>query len=229
LVVIAIIAVLAAILFPVMSSTKKRAQGISCLNNMKQIGTAHSMYIDSNNGTLVPVGLIGIAKGKLVPDGAATYWPDLLSTYSSKSGNINRCAMSQKKFFGIGMNHPQLGYWVSASSGGSGCRLSAILRPTKTICFGDTGLISRTTYRSANPDKWIEAPLPDGSTDLTIVMRTPDNKGYYDNPSCCTRLVGRHNGQANCSFVDGHCEAIPVSKAGFQYPEGDSRAMWDKK
>lgn len=45
LVVIAIIAILAAILFPVFSQAREKARQISCLSNMKQIGTSTMMYV----------------------------------------------------------------------------------------------------------------------------------------------------------------------------------------
>ncbi len=51
LVVIAIIAVLAAILFPVFIAAKERARATKCLSNMRQIGTAIMLYLDSNNDT----------------------------------------------------------------------------------------------------------------------------------------------------------------------------------
>jgi len=44
LVVIAIIAILAAILFPVFAQAKEAAKKISCLSNVKQLGTANAIY-----------------------------------------------------------------------------------------------------------------------------------------------------------------------------------------
>ncbi len=52
LVVIAIIAILAAMLLPVLSSAKTKAQKIACLNNMKQLEMAWIMYNGENSGRI---------------------------------------------------------------------------------------------------------------------------------------------------------------------------------
>ena len=53
LVVIAIIAILAAILLPVLDLAKQKAWQSSCLNNHKQLAMAWSVYKNDNNGLLV--------------------------------------------------------------------------------------------------------------------------------------------------------------------------------
>jgi prepilin-type N-terminal cleavage/methylation domain-containing protein/prepilin-type processing-associated H-X9-DG protein len=52
LVVIAIIALLAAILFPVFARARESARQTACLNNMKQIGLALTLYVQDNEETL---------------------------------------------------------------------------------------------------------------------------------------------------------------------------------
>src|SRR5580698_9625068 len=52
LVVIAIIAILAAILMPVLSQGRRRALAIECVNNLKQDGGAILLYADENKDYL---------------------------------------------------------------------------------------------------------------------------------------------------------------------------------
>ncbi len=54
LVVIAIIAILAALLLPALAKAKTKAQGIGCLNNLKQMQLGWVFYADDNNDRLVP-------------------------------------------------------------------------------------------------------------------------------------------------------------------------------
>ena len=53
LVVIATIAILAALLLPVLSRTRIKAQQTRCLSNLRQLGFAWVMYFNDNNGRLV--------------------------------------------------------------------------------------------------------------------------------------------------------------------------------
>ncbi|RYG27772.1 prepilin-type N-terminal cleavage/methylation domain-containing protein, partial [bacterium] len=73
LVVIAIIAILAAILFPVFAQAKEAAKKISCVSQLKQIGTGTMLYLGDNDDTMVPLRWFNTADG-------------LKATYSSAQG-----------------------------------------------------------------------------------------------------------------------------------------------
>ncbi len=84
LVVIAIVMILAGMLLPALSTAREKARATSCLNNLKQWGTACFMYVQDYNETL-PISLDGTEN-----------WMNTLSPYVSDAP-IDKCPSARDK------------------------------------------------------------------------------------------------------------------------------------
>src|SRR5436853_560395 len=80
LVVIAIIAILAAILFPVFAQAREKARQASCLSNMRQIGTAITMYAQDYDETY-PLGR--------TTNTPVVYWFQMVEPYVKAGATTN--------------------------------------------------------------------------------------------------------------------------------------------
>ena len=126
LVVIAIIAILAALLLPVLSTAKAKAQTTYCLNNLKQLATAWTIYNGDNGGKIpscVPFYTRGIANSNAWVLGVScpTNWPNPFGEVdagaldatnqnaitrgtlfpASKSAGIYRCVSDSREEAGV--------------------------------------------------------------------------------------------------------------------------------
>ena len=94
LVVIAIIAILAALLLPVLSKAKAQGQTALCLNNKKQMILAWKMYADDNRGFLMPNGFY------LSVDGTTNVWVagymgwDINNRDNTNLNNLTSCLLA---------------------------------------------------------------------------------------------------------------------------------------
>lgn len=83
LIVIAIIALLAAILFPAFNKARESARRASCLSNLKQIGLGMTQYVQDYDGYQPATEVNGVS------------WPVLLIPYT-KSGQIFYCPSARR-------------------------------------------------------------------------------------------------------------------------------------
>jgi prepilin-type N-terminal cleavage/methylation domain-containing protein/prepilin-type processing-associated H-X9-DG protein len=172
LVVIAIIAILAAILFPVFAQARAKARAITCLSNLRQIGTATNMYVQDYDETLpAGWGQSGATNKTAFPDGAQV-WRVALQPYIQKQragatnvyagggdGSIFRCPdLRTDAPTNYGYNSDELVTgWAQIGTTGeyntSGKSLAAIQRPASLVAYADTGgEINKATPASADPN-----------------------------------------------------------------------------
>jgi prepilin-type N-terminal cleavage/methylation domain-containing protein/prepilin-type processing-associated H-X9-DG protein len=215
LVVIAIIAILAAMLLPVLGKAKQRTQAIFCMNNGKQLQLAWTMFANDNNDKLVPV----------VNGGAANSWVAGWLDWSASTDNTNINYLINDSF-------ALLGSYVSKSTAVFKCPADKFLSSAQQA--------QRWTRRcrSVSANAWLGNPnvAPGGSaaggfggiyqycakmSDLRIpgpvdtfvfVDEHPDsiNDGAFFAPQSKSQFVDipatYHNNACGFSFADGHSE-----------------------
>ncbi len=188
LVVIAIIGILAALLLPALGRTREKARMAQCVSNLHQLGLAMQMWWDDNDQHFMP-----LEAGGYDPT-LTNSWPILLLPYVANAQNVYHCP-DDKYFIWDGGKMSALtesygyNYWAlteeETGSEYSGAPLSACTHADTTLLLSD----------SKDADS-----LP-GSTQYAYAV---SNWGP-EQPS-----LTRHNGWANCLFVDQHAEAHAI-------------------
>jgi prepilin-type N-terminal cleavage/methylation domain-containing protein/prepilin-type processing-associated H-X9-DG protein len=186
LVVIAIIGILAAMLLPALGRAREKAKMARCVSNLHQLGLAMAMWWDDNDQHFMP-----LAVGGYNPT-LTNSWPILLLPNVRNAQNVYQCP-DNKYFIWDGGKMSALtmsygyNYWAlteqETGSEYSGAPLSSCSAAGKTLLLSDS---------------------TDAFTNGTQYAYAVSNWGP-EQPS-----QTRHNGWANCLFVDQHAEAHPV-------------------
>ena len=196
MVVIAIIAILASMLLPALNKVREKAKAINCAGNLKQIGTAMSMYTNDNNDYLT---------------GSNRYFGGIITYWGSKSLAGSAASIEKQAYYkGKGFQCPSdpnpgvcssLPYWdfkysygynydcnnqCLQDADGWGVKLSQIKSPSKMLMIGDNG---------ANEYNPAVASTP-------YIMLDPNSNN---------RVSKRHNARSNFVFVAGQVKYLPFS------------------
>lgn len=166
LVVMAIIAILAALLLPVLARARSKASSVQCLSQMRQIGLATSMYADDNDGYLPRSSHSAMAYGQL-PWGYALV-PHLLGKHFTRPDSIwtnlfntlYHCPrdVRKKSDWSYGKNvYPELS--AEETGGPTWHRLCQIQRPTATVLYAEKFASSMADHLMAH--FWVEGARPE--------------------------------------------------------------------
>ncbi len=203
LVVVAIIALLAGLLLPALGQAKGKAQSTACLNNVKQLSLAWSLYADDNDGWLVN------NHGKPETYAKRNTWANNVEDWATADENTNEKLLTDALLGSYAGYNPRIYKCPSDRS-----EVPAGPRTRSYSMNAMVGNPGELTNRF-NPDYlqfYKVTDMPDPSKIFVFIDEHPDtiNDGFFVNklsdPSWGNVPGSYHNGGANLSFADGHSE-----------------------
>ena len=211
----AIISLLALLLFPSFQKIQDKANGVKCSSNLRQIGAAMTVFAGDNGG-LFPISGGSIAYAET----NTPAWTKQLESYLGISASTNSlnlriftCPSTSKVINANATFSYFNGCWGASPAQTNGCvavRQSLIQYPSKYILVGDVAKTWDTN--DADPDNYSQDPAF-------------DSLGAGKN----TNFSKIHNGKANFLFADGHVAGFSTfdysKPAGTAGTDSDSRSL----
>lgn len=221
LVVIAIIAILAAILFPVFAQARAKARQISCLSNVKQLGTAMLLYgqdydetfpmLENSPARFTLANMIDpyIKTNKMnVNAGGGNLWPedsvwrcpdaetfnsgDVTSYFTVAWNWLYLTELDSSNQFVPDWSSPEkYGIWGWTQPGRS---YASVVSPAETVAFSDAG----------------HGDGPRGTTATWDGLMSPAARQANGATDWMSVAEGRHQGLANIAWCDGHVKAMKL-------------------
>jgi prepilin-type N-terminal cleavage/methylation domain-containing protein/prepilin-type processing-associated H-X9-DG protein len=219
LVTIAIISILASILFPVFARARENARRASCMSNLKQFGLAMMMYVQDYDETYPKA--VSDGMGSNPPGGAQNIggnswcWQQILYPYH-KSLQIFYCPSGTNIHYEAGhRDYITFGNYgannlLIAPSWGTAIKITSVQSPANTYALMDAGTYSASpgqadpTNSSVKPSYGAYIP---GVGMLGAACPLSSNDYDILQGDC---KEGRHLGGINMAFADGHVKWLKI-------------------
>lgn len=221
LVVIAIIAILAAMLLPVLAKAKAKAKQVYCLNNQRQLGLGFLLYVNDNN-QIMPSAAARTNPGQIAYNEDWIWWypgdqtshpvskSPILATENSTT-NVLRCPADLINTY---RQQDQLGtYFYSYSVNtvaGTPAGMASEWQGGTWYRFKYTNIRSPGSKIMLSEEPATPSELPSGFPVNNII-----NDGLWQpTPQAISSAMGgdtvalRHFGKANGLYADGHSQII---------------------
>lgn len=200
LVVVAIIALLAAILFPAFAKARESARRTSCSSNLKQIALSIVQYNQEYDGYYI--------RAMSYDDAPFLGWRITIAPYL-KSDQVFHCPSSANE-----VDRPiRTDYYINANLSAfttalnsTGINEAAMVSPTLTVLLGDGSYGQPYDYDTPSPTPFVGSYA--GTTSgLATYCRNNTDDTPASNPAS-----SRHLGGANYAFCDGHVKWLRREK-----------------
>jgi prepilin-type N-terminal cleavage/methylation domain-containing protein/prepilin-type processing-associated H-X9-DG protein len=229
LVVIGLIAVLVSLLLPVITKARAAAQAAACLSNLRQMGTAWTMYTSENRGRLVEP---APAYNPMQPDRAwKSYWLGMLEDYKV-SGKTLLCPSADAPMpfnFNKGFGNVHYAWTGKYQVNGTVARFNASLYRDSSYGYnnyltagGGFGADMKASQVTAVKTPW-EVPVfmdatfldfrPNNGNAASPAPPPPNLRGdWLPLQEHWKFLIARHGRAINAYFVDGSARRIPLEE-----------------
>lgn len=231
LVVVAILGILAALLLPVLSQSKRRAQNIMCVNNLHQLGVGLQNFLANNHGYPVAEAPRNADENGMWDEQLQRSGLDISSTNHFRTGGVWLCPSVQ---------------WAKNSDG------QYKYSGNQSYCYNAFGVILESGVPGANegdsggwlglaghdsgPQSTNWTPIAESEvlvpSDMIAIGDSFTGFGVFVRNSAAAlekrgNALSRHSGKGNVVFCDGHVES-PTLKYLFEDTSDDALSRWNR-
>ena len=203
IVVLAIIAILMSMIYPMYMSMSERAKATKDMSNLRQIGLATQLYMNDNGGVLFST--TGSWMSQLYNADPPPSPPKYLSSWGVFVSPFDRPASPRTS--SPKNANSAVSYGINGTSGVVGMSADRISKPTVFIVFAPTQASGTAVSFQGIGNTTNQANLA-ASSNVKVVAATSTPGG--------TAVGGTHNSRSriNAIFADWHVETMPWSGTG---------------